>query len=257
MTDTNLSGTVTTAGRLNVRKSKPSITAAIDAQLEPGVVLPVTGLVAGDAVNGNSEWYAGSNDTFFWSGAVANFKPASGAPIGVHRRPNGTIQTLSDSEIRQVFGTFTWTETTPKGAVRIDPAWEAANIVTLATPILARFGHPTVRCHAKAHDPLARVFTAIADAGLEDLILAYDGLDVPRHKGWNPSRGLSAHSWGIAIDLNARWNGYGAAPAPLGAHSSTRELIPFFEAEGFAWGGYFQPDNIRDGMHFELARFDI
>lgn len=82
------------------------------------------------------------------------------------------------------------------------------------------------------------------------------GLWVPRHKGWNPARGLSSHSWAIAIDLNAPWNGYGATPAPLGAHGSVRELVPFFAAEGFAWGGDFSPPYV-DGMHFELARFDL
>ena len=75
--------------------------------------------------------------------------------------------------------------------------------------------------------------------------------------GWDPSRGLSTHSWGAAIDLNVPWNGYGAVPAALGAHGSVRELVPIFESEGFAWGGYFKPQSIADGMHFELSRLDL
>jgi hypothetical protein len=43
----------------------------------------------------------------------------------------------------------------------------------------------------------------------------------------------------------------------MGATGSVRELVPFFEAEGFAWGGYFDPARFRDGMHFELARRDL
>jgi hypothetical protein len=108
----------------------------------------------------------------------------------------------------------------------------------------------------KAQGPFQRVFKAIADAGLDDQIRTCAGTFVPRHKGRNPARGLSVHSWGIAIDLNAQWNAYGTAPAALGNHGSTRELIPLFEAEGFAWGGYFEPLSICDGMHFELARLD-
>ncbi len=257
MAGQNQSGTVTTIGRLNIRKGKPSIAAPVAARVEPGVALAVHATVTGDLVEGTADWYAGDNATFFWSGACGDFRPAGQEGLAVHRRPNGTIQTLSDAEIRRVFGTFEWSEASPKGAVTIDPAWERANIVDLATPLLAKFGAAQIRCHAKAHDPLQRAFAAIAAAGLEDRILAYDGCLVTRHKGWDPSRGLSAHSWGIAIDLNARWNGYGSAPAPLGAHGSTRELIACFEAEGFAWGGYFQPDSIRDGMHFELARYDL
>lgn len=258
VTITAMPGTVTTKSRLNVRKGTPSTKAPIAGKLEAGVTVAVRGTADGDNVEGIPEWYAGNDDTFFWAGGCAALQPAVAQVQGsVHRRPNGTIMTLSDAEIRNVFGTFTYTETNPKGAIRIDAAWEAAHIVPLATPIFARFGHASIRCHKKAHDPLQRVFTAIANAGMEDHILAYDGCHVPRHKGWNPSRGLSAHSWGIAVDINARWNGYGAGPAPAGAYGSTRELISFFEAEGFAWGGYFTPDNIRDGMHFELARYDL
>lgn len=51
-------------------------------------------------------------------------------------------------------------------------------------------------------------------------------------------------------------SGTGTARSRLrwGAHGSVRELVALFEAEGFAWGGYFEPETVRDGMHFELAR---
>lgn len=67
------------------------------------------------------------------------------------------------------------------------------------------------------------------------------------------TRGLSSHTWGIAIDLNVAWNGYGNVPAAHGVHGSVRQLVAIFESEGFAWGGYFEPLSICDGMHFELA----
>ena len=109
----------------------------------------------------------------------------------------------------------------------------------------------------KAQASFLAAFEAIATADLGDRILTYGGTFVPRHKAWNPKRTLSSHTWGIAIDLNVAWNGYGVEPAAMGAHGSLRELVPAFEAQGFAWGGYFEPLSARDGMHFELARLDL
>ena len=58
--------------------------------------------------------------------------------------------------------------------------------------------------------------------------------------------------WGVAIDLNARWNGAGHPPASPGQQGDLTPLVPLFAAQGFAWGGHFS-SNV-DGMHFELAR---
>jgi hypothetical protein len=253
---TPISGTVTANARLNIRKHEPSIAAAITRREEMGAILAVRGLVQGDNVSGNAQWYAGDDDTFFWSGACGNFRAAGATSLGVNRRPNGTIEPLSEKDVRQVYGTFPYTEA-KKGAINIDAAWAAANIVTLPTPVLADNGYANIKCHAKARGPFERVFAAIAAAGLDERIVTCAGTFVPRHKGWNPKRGLSVHSWGLAIDFNVAWNPYGGLPAALGAHGSVRELVPYFEAEGFAWGGYFQPLSICDGMHFELARYDL
>jgi hypothetical protein len=260
---TPLSGTVTSAARLNIRFGQPSTRAPVAARAEPGAVLAVRGLARGEPVRGNADWYAGADDTFFWSGAVGGFQPAItngtgplAMPLQVHRRPNGTIRPLGDAEVRAVFGSPPYTEA-GGGRVNLDPNWVAQNIVNLPTPFLADLGFPGIQVHVKARDPFARVFAAIDEAGLMERILTCAGTFVPRHKGWNPARGLSSHSWGIAIDLNVAWNGYGAVPAAVGARGCLRELVPHFEAEGFAWGGYFEPQSICDGMHFELARTNL
>lgn len=57
---------------------------------------------------------------------------------------------------------------------------------------------------------------------------------------------LSAHAWGIAIDLDVCDNPMGAMPR---VHP---DVIDAFEGEGFAWGGRF-PGRRRDGMHFEFV----
>jgi hypothetical protein len=256
---TPLSGSVTTTARLNIRKGAPSTSAPITARAEPGTTLEVVGLIDGDSVSGNRQWYSGGNDAFFWSGACGAFRPSSTgtAPVfDVSRRPDGTIRVLSETEIRATYGDFAHTER-HGGRIAIGGSWIGDNIVDLATPILTEEGFPSIQVHRKAAAPFQRAFAAIEQAGLQGLIRTCAGTFVPRHKGWDPNRGLSSHSWGIAIDLNVQWNGYGSVPAPLGAVGSVRELVLMFEAEGFGWGGYFQPASICDGMHFELARRDL
>ncbi|HEY1612243.1 MAG TPA: DUF1906 domain-containing protein [Rhizomicrobium sp.] len=63
-----VTGFVTTCTKLNVRSAAPSVSAAIAARIEIGSQLLVCGIVSGDSVEGNAQWYAGSNDTFFWAG---------------------------------------------------------------------------------------------------------------------------------------------------------------------------------------------
>jgi hypothetical protein len=109
--------------------------------------------------------------------------------------------------------------------------------------------------HRTAEKHFAAVFAEIEALGLTGVIRTCAGTFVPRHKGWDPSRGLSSHSWGIAIDVNVAWNGYGKTPAAPGTTGSVHEIVPVFERHGFAWGGYFSPP-YEDGMHFELARSD-
>lgn len=251
-------GSVTTIARLNIRNTMPSTMAAVARKVEPGTDLAVSGIVTGEAVKGNDQWYAGPSNTFFWSGACSDFR-IDGMPakqvMRVHRRPNGTILPLSESEIGSVFGKFDYKEGIG-GRIKPDKSWAQANIAEAETPSLAALDQETLEVHQKAVGAFERVFAAIDDAGLTRRILTYDGLYVPRHKEWNPSRGLSSHSWAIAIDINARWNAYGAPPAASGTHGSVRELVPYFAAEGFAWGGYFSTP-YEDGMHFELARVDI
>jgi hypothetical protein len=257
---TPMVGSVTTTARLNIRAGAPSTSAPITAKAEAGVMLTVSGLARGELVRGNADWFKSPNEEFFWAGGCSAFIPGSNGtappPLSVQRRPNGTIRALSETQIRATFGDIHPAEG-QGGRVILDPTWKAGNIVQLATPLLAHCGTQDLAVHAKARAPLARVFEAIGDAGLGHLIITCDGTFVPRHKGWNAARSLSSHTWGISIDLNARWNGYGSEPAAIGVVGSVRELVPHFEAQGFAWGGYFQPLNICDGMHFELARLDV
>jgi hypothetical protein len=256
-TTSPLRGSVTTTARLNIRRSIPDTKAAIERTVESGTDLAVTGIVRGETFAGNDSWYQGAGETYFWSGGCSRFTPDAPGETAmmVRRRADGTIAPLKLSQVEDAFGKFSYREG-QKGRIAIDKRWVDPTIVKLATPILAEEGFPEIRVHRMAVDPFRRVFEKIEEQGFAERILTCAGTFVPRHKGWNLSRSLSSHSWGIAIDLNVAWNGYGRRPADLGERGSVRELVPLFEAEGFAWGGYFSSPH-EDGMHFELARMDL
>jgi hypothetical protein len=57
---------------------------------------------------------------------------------------------------------------------------------------------------------------------------------------------ISAHTWGAALDINARSNPLGAPP------TQDPRLVAIFKRWGFTWGGaWMRPD----GMHFEFQCF--
>ena len=64
-----------------------------------------------------------------------------------------------------------------------------------------------------------------------------------------PVRGgssASLHSWGLAVDMNASWNGLGTEG------NMTPEFVKCWTDAGFTWGGTFSR---KDPMHFELSSF--
>ena len=226
--------------------------------LEVGTVITPVAELAGATVAGNARWFQLPDQGFVWSGGctpTGEHDPASPAQK-VPQRSDGTLMTLGVDEIKAIYGDFSYSEA-GHGDIKIAPPWTEQNIVEVAIPRLVELGWAKLPVHRKAAAPLQRVFAQIKTFNLDWTIRSCAGCFVPRHKGHDPARTLSAHSWGIAIDLNAQWNGYGQQPAALGAVGSVRDLIGVFQNEGFAWGGYFQPDAFRDGMHFELARRDL
>lgn len=243
---------------LRIRAGAPSTAAPRIGALEAGSIFFPEAEVVGEAVAGNATWFQLPQNRFVWGGACKPAPAGTGLATSfpANRRPDGTLKPLSRAAIEAVFGKF---EPREKGGGRIEipSSWTDEHLVDIDTPVLDAVGPARMTVHAKAAGPFTRVFAAIAAAGLEDTIKSYGGCWVPRHMGWNPARALSSHSWGIAIDLNVPWNGYGRMPAALGTIGSVREIVGLFEAEGFAWGGYFSPLSICDGMHFELARSDL
>jgi hypothetical protein len=128
------------------------------------------------------------------------------------------------------------------GFIEPDPAWVAANIARGTVPILG-----TVTCHRILFPQLGAALHEIESRRLAHLINVrdYGGCYVPRFVDRNPTKPLSMHAFGLAVDLNVSENYLGTR-----GHMNPR-IVSIFERWGFAWGGYWgRPDP----MHFELAR---
>lgn len=101
-----------------------------------------------------------------------------------------------------------------------------------------------IRCHRLIVPLLESVFAEIVRSGLQKSVKTYGGC-----YNWRMKRGQakpSTHSWGIAIDLNARTNAMGTAG------DMDPALVALFEARGFTWGGRWSGAN-KDPMHFQYC----
>jgi hypothetical protein len=96
-------------------------------------------------------------------------------------------------------------------------------------------------CNKILVGPLMQALSNIIDRGLINELKTWDGcFNVRRKRGL---KSLSLHSWGIAVDINAAWNGLGKEPTMSPA------LVKCFTDCGFEWGGNWTR---KDGMHFQL-----
>ena len=89
--------------------------------------------------------------------------------------------------------------------------------------------------------PLSKAFKNLIDRKKTDELKTFDGCFNIRLKRGAAS--LSLHSWGLAVDVNAGWNRFGARP------SLSLSFVKCFTDAGFDWGGDWQKP---DGMHFQL-----
>jgi hypothetical protein len=157
---------------------------------------------------------------------------------GVAPKPGYPILPDGLDQVRKVFGNFRFSEVQggPPGRIQIDPKWVSVNIVTVMVPLLG-----TIQCHKLLAPVFVNVFKTLQAQKL-GLGLKYYGCYVARHKMWNRTKGLSTHSWGIALDLNADTNAVGTAG------TMDPRIIQIFAEHGFYWGG-----NFGDPMHFQYC----
>jgi hypothetical protein len=143
--------------------------------------------------------------------------------------------------LAEAVGTFSY-RWFADGTVQPDPAWVAANIRTEQVPILGR-----VTGHRVLFPQLRGALREVVARGLAAEIHPeeFGGIYVPRFIGRDASKGLSLHTWGIAIDLNVPGNQRGVAG------EIDRDVVAIFKKWGFAWGGDWA---WTDPMHFEMNR---
>lgn len=149
------------------------------------------------------------------------------------------MKPLNEAKIKELFGDFSFKDN-KDGSITIDPVWVKENIATLHTPLV-----PSIRCHIKIARQLASALYKVHIEGLGHLIKTYEGCWVARHMRWDKKASLSRHSWGTAIDFNAKTN-------PMGKYSKELEPIAtIFKEFGFIWGGDWAGKSC-DPMHLEV-----
>ena len=116
--------------------------------------------------------------------------------------------------------------------------WRVSKYIPKSIPTIPS----KIYCNKQMIVPLEVAFLNIIDRGLEDELKTWDGcFNVRRKRG---CKSWSLHSWAIAIDINAAWNGLDKIP------QMSKELVQCFTDAGFDWGGNWKR---KDGMHFQLA----
>jgi hypothetical protein len=144
--------------------------------------------------------------------------------------------------IKKAFGEFPGR---PAGSGRIDqlPEWRANHIISDSVPILGR-----ITCHRKLFPQTRGALAEIRNKGLAGYIHPdeYAGCYNSRFVAAIPLTRISRHSWGVALDINARSNCLGCPP------TMNRRVVRIFEKWGFVWGGRFA---LPDGMHMEWIHF--
>lgn len=98
-----------------------------------------------------------------------------------------------------------------------------------------------VYCNKIMAKPLIAAIVNLISTGCVHELKTWDGcFNIRKKRG---ATSASLHSWGIAIDVNAAWNGFGKTPV------LSDKFVKCFTDAGFEWGGNWKRP---DGMHFQL-----
>ncbi len=132
----------------------------------------------------------------------------------------------------------------------LDPRWQVDYLATVAFPFPVPLSWDRSKsvdrmtCHKRMALVFASVFDLIIVRGLQPKILTFGGCFAFRQQRTGVK--LSAHSWGIAIDLNTGNNAQGS-PGDMDTG-----VIEIFRENGFEWGGDWS-GKTHDPMHFQFC----
>jgi len=134
-----------------------------------------------------------------------------------------------------------------KGSLRLDSTWRDTWIRSTSVPQLG-----VITCNKAVIAELRSAMAEVTRRGLGSLVHT---ADFKRQGGcWSPrvvrfgAGQLSAHAWGVAVDINVDANPLGAAPV------QDPRLVDIMSRHGFTWGGlWLRPD----GAHFEWRGQDF
>ncbi|MGL4346391.1 MAG: M15 family metallopeptidase [Cellulosilyticaceae bacterium] len=148
------------------------------------------------------------------------------------------------------FGNFNYRDL-GKGRIEVSPIWIAANMVKLEVPQALRIKFPaSIQVHYLSVANWQKAFDLLLkQPELLKLIETFDGVYVARHIRWDPTKGISNHAWGTAIDLNASRFPLGTRIEVMRAPNNPNNILfqKVFKEAGFSWGNSYA-----DPMHFEL-----
>jgi hypothetical protein len=198
-------------------------------------------------VVGRGDIYVALDASAVESEVIAALEALTGGTVDALDQPatqsNEFGAVLVGSEARNFFEPFDYVDH-GDGLITIDPGWVARNIAT--TTKMPIFGPGRMTCHRQMLIQLYGALSEVEAAGLAPLIdlSQYGGCWVARHIDFNPSKPISMHGWGLAVDINVSTNGLGQRP------TLDPRIVEIFDRWGFVWGGRWSRP---DGMHFELG----
>ena len=162
----------------------------------------------------------------------------------------GSVSIVSPHGIEQILATFGDIFGYIRPDRTLDPGWQAEFLDRAMLPFPMKLSWDPSRsvtqitCHKLLASIFADVFERIQSAGLEEKVTSFGGCFSfrPQRTGTK----LSAHSWGIAIDLNPGTNAQGTSG------NMDPGIVQIFREVGFEWGGDWQ-GRTRDPMHFQFC----
>lgn len=126
------------------------------------------------------------------------------------------------------------------GYVRLNSLYVRNNLKWISLPCFGK----KFTVHKAMVNPLCSALRLLDHPDYLKYVKTCDGTWVPRHIGRDITKPLSMHTWGLAIDLNAKWNKYGQKESNLHPY-----IVRVFKERGFIWGGDWK---VPDNMHFEI-----